>query len=164
MTRQMRREDKEMENKQEIQEILLNTKYVTIAMCKDNEPYLVTLSHGYDKDENCLYFHCASEGKKIEFLKQNSTVWGQALIDKGYVHGTCDHLYAAAHFRGEVRFLENVSEKESALKIMIRQLDDKPEKVMAEQLKEESVKNVTIGRIDIDYLSGKKADEVIISL
>ncbi|MFO7835546.1 MAG: pyridoxamine 5'-phosphate oxidase family protein [Candidatus Thorarchaeota archaeon] len=163
MTRKMRRDDKRIEDKQRIQEILLKANYVTIAMCKDNTPYLVTLSHGYDQSNNCIYFHCASEGKKIDYLQENPLVWGQALIDKGYVQGACDHLYATAQFRGRVQFLENVVEKEEALKVMIRHLDDKPEKVMSEQLSPESISNVTIGRIDIEYLSGKLADEVIIS-
>ncbi|MBD3157535.1 MAG: flavin-nucleotide-binding protein [Candidatus Lokiarchaeota archaeon] len=164
MTRQMRRKDKQMENKQEIQEILLKTKYVTIGMCRDNEPYLVTLSHGYDRDKNCIYFHCASEGKKIDYLNSNPIVWGQALIDKGYVKGACDHLYVTVHFRGEVHFLDSIEEKDKALRVMIRQLDDNPKKIMSEQLKEESIRNVTIGRIDIEYISGKAAEEVIISL
>ncbi len=163
MTREMRRKDKKMENEEEIQEILLKAQYVTIAMCKDNEPYLVTLSHGYDQKQNCIYFHCASEGKKIDYLLENPVVWGQALIDKGYVQGACDHLYTTVHFRGEVHFLDSMEEKETALKIMIRQLDDYPKKVMSEQLKEESIRNVTIGRININYLSGKSANEVIIS-
>lgn len=163
MTRKMRRDDKRIEDKQRIQEILLKANYVTIAMCKDNTPYLVTLSHGYDQSNNCIYFHCASEGKKIDYLQENPLVWGQALIDKGYVQGACDHLYATAQFRGRVQFLENVVQKEEALKVMIRHLDDKPEKVMSEQLSPESISNVTIGRIDIEYLSGKLADEVIIS-
>ncbi|MGV9102817.1 MAG: pyridoxamine 5'-phosphate oxidase family protein [Promethearchaeia archaeon] len=164
MTRKMRRDDKRIEDKQRIQEILLKANYVTIAMCKDNTPYLVTLSHGYDQSKDCIYFHCASEGKKIDYLQENPLVWGQALIDKGYVQGACDHLYATAQFRGRVQFLENVVEKEEALKVMIRHLDDNPEKVMSEQLSPESISDVTIGRIDIEYLSGKLADEVIISI
>lgn len=158
MTRKMRRIDKQIDNEEEIQDILLKAQYVTIAMCKDNQPYLVTLSHGYDQKKNCIYFHCASEGKKIDYLHSNPVVWGQALIDKGYVQGACDHLYASAHFRGKVHFLEDASEKESALEVMIRQLDDNPEKVMSEKLTDESIGNVTIGRIDIKYLSGKLAD------
>jgi len=38
-------------------------------MCSDNEPYLATLSHGYDEEKTCIYFHFAPEGKKIEILQ-----------------------------------------------------------------------------------------------
>ena len=46
---------------------------------------------------------------------------------------------------------------------MIHALDSNPEKIKTEQLKEKSVINVKIGRIDIEHMSGKKADKVIIS-
>jgi hypothetical protein len=51
-----------------------------------------------------------------------------------------------------------------ALKVMINQLDDNPDEIIANQLRSESIEKVFIGRIDIDYLSGKKSDKVIISL
>ena len=46
---------------------------------------------------------------------------------------------------------------------MIESLDKNPEKIMKKQLKPEAIQKVRIGRIDIDYMSGKKADKVIIS-
>ncbi len=144
--------------------ILEKAKYITIAMCKDNEPYLVTLSHGYDRDGHCIYFHCAKEGKKVDILRENNTVWGQALIDKGYAQGVCDHLYATAHFKGKVTFVENKKEKKYALEVMIKALEIDPKNVLETQLGEDSIAKVQIGRIDIEYLRGKKSDKVIISL
>jgi len=159
----IRRKDKEITNLDEMKSILKTAKYVTLAMCMNDEPYLVTLSHGYDQERNCIYFHCADEGKKINILKANSLVWGQALADLGYVQGACDQLYATTQFRGRVTFLGDISEKEHALKVMIESLDKNPEKIMKKQLKSESIQKVRIGRIDIDYMSGKKAEKVIIS-
>ena len=162
--RGIRRKEKEITDKNEMIKILEMAQYITIAMCKDNEPYLATLSHGYDRDRHCIYFHCATEGKKIDILTSNNLVWGQALIDKGYVQGACDHLYATTQFKGTVFFVKDKEEKIYALKTMIRALDDNPEKLMTEQITDKSVTRVGIGRIDIEYMSGKKADKVIISL
>ena len=47
---------------------------------------------------------------------------------------------------------------------MIHKLDDNPKEVIAKQITENSVTRVTIGRIDIDYMSGKQAKNVIISM
>ena len=91
-------------------------------------------------------------------------MYGQALKDEGYADGSCDHLYATAQFRGRVTFVNNHEEKERALKIMIHALESNPEKVIAEQVTKKSVKRVNIGRIDIEYMTGKKAEEVVISL
>jgi hypothetical protein len=87
----MRGKEQEIRDTAELKAILAGTQYVTIAMCSDNEPYLVSLSHGYDKENNAIYFHCAYEGKKIEILKANNRVWGQAIVDHGYVQGRCDN-------------------------------------------------------------------------
>ena len=161
--RGIRRKEKEIKSKDEITNILKNTRYVTIAMCEENIPYLVTLTYGYDSKKNAIYFHCAKEGKKIDILRKNNVVWGQALIDKGYVLGKCDHLYETAHFMGNVTFIDDISEKKHALETMIKQQEQSPEEVIKKQISEESLKRVNIGRIDILFISGKKADKVIIS-
>ena len=60
-------------------------------------------------------------------------------------------------------FVEDLAEKEHALKVMIESLDDNPEELIKKQLLPQSVQRVRIGRVDIDYMSGKKADKIIIS-
>jgi nitroimidazol reductase NimA-like FMN-containing flavoprotein (pyridoxamine 5'-phosphate oxidase superfamily) len=162
--RGVRRKEKAIESIDEMKHILQTVKHITIAMCEDNVPYLVTLSHGYDPGEHRIYFHCASEGKKIDILKKNNVVWGQALVDEGYIEGACDHLYATTQFKGKATFIEDFEEKKEALQNMIRKLDSKPKQVEEEQLTEKSINRVTIGRIDIEYMSGKKSKDVIISL
>ena len=164
MTYHMKRKDKEITDVNVLKKILKSTKYVTIALCKDNQPYLVTLSHGYDENCNCIYFHCAKEGKKLDYLKSNNTVWGQAMLDCGYSEGQCNHLFASVHFRGKVTIIEQPEEKRLALKCMIRQLDKNPEPLIAKQVKldSERLKKTVIGRIDLDYMSGKKSKEITI--
>ena len=158
---EMRRQEKQIPSKNEIIEILKKTRYITIAMCEKNSPYLVTLTHGYDPKQNVIYFHCAKKGKKIDILRKNNLVWGQALIDNGYIPGKCDHLYTTTHFSGKVTFINDRDEKKHALETMIQQQELVPEQVIKQQITEKSVKNVHIGRIDISYLSGKKSDKEI---
>jgi nitroimidazol reductase NimA-like FMN-containing flavoprotein (pyridoxamine 5'-phosphate oxidase superfamily) len=162
--RGIRRKEKSIASEEEMLAIIEKAKYVTIAMCQDNVPYLVTLSHGLDREKRCIYFHCAQEGKKIDILRENNAVWGEAIDDGGYVDGSCDHLYVSTHFKGTVIFIEDTKEKERALHVMIHHLEKDPEKVIAAQITPKSLKRVNIGRIDIQYLSGKKSKEVIISL
>ena len=80
MTFHVRRKDREITNVPELLQVLKATKYVTVALCMDNKPYLVSLNHGYDEAKNCLYFHCAPEGKKLVYQKANNIVWGQAVL------------------------------------------------------------------------------------
>jgi nitroimidazol reductase NimA-like FMN-containing flavoprotein (pyridoxamine 5'-phosphate oxidase superfamily) len=160
----MRRRDKEINDPGEMRAILREAKHVTVAMSQGDEPYLVTLSHGYDESRNCVYFHCAPEGRKMGILKANPRVWGQALVDGGYQQGSCDHLYRTVQFKGKVTFVTEQAEKEHALRVMIRHLDDDPETVIKNQITPHSTGRIMIGRIDIDYMTGKKADKIIVQL
>jgi nitroimidazol reductase NimA-like FMN-containing flavoprotein (pyridoxamine 5'-phosphate oxidase superfamily) len=159
MAYHMRRKDKEVTEPEALKNILKTAKYVTVAMAKDNEPYLVSLSHGYDESRNCIYFHCATEGKKLDILRANNTVWGQALLDYGYVQGECSHDFASVHFKGKVTFIADPNEKIHAIQIMIRQLDKNPEPMIV-RLDVEKLKNTLVGRIDIETMTGKKPKEL----
>ena len=157
--RNIRRSEKAITDTKEMQSILLESKYMTIAMCHDNSPYLVTLSHGYDPFQNSLFFHCASEGKKIDYMKNTEEIWGETFIDKGYAKGECNHHYASVHFKGAVSFISDVTEKREILTLMINQLEDDEqlrEEVKKKQLMETAIKRVTIGKITILEMSGKK--------
>ena len=154
----IRRSEKEIKDREDIIEIIQNQKYLTMAMSKNDQPYLVTMNYGYDKDENCFYFHCADEGKKIDFLEENPMVWGQILEDLGYVHGKCDHHYRTVHFKGKVKFLKNIEEKREALSTMIEQLEDEPDPIKKKMLKESDIDNVGIGKIKVEFFTGKKAE------
>ncbi len=160
----MRRRDKEITDPAEMRAVLGEATYVTVAMSVGDEPYLATLSHGYDTERHCVYFHCAPEGRKVEMLRANSRVWGQVLVDGGYQQGSCDHLYRTVQFRGKVTFVEDQAEKEHALRVMIRHLDEDPEKVISEQITPHSTGRILIGRIEIAEMTGKKADKVIVQL
>jgi len=159
MSFHVRRKDREITDVNVLKKILKSAKYVTIALCRDNEPYLVSLSHGYDEEHNCLYFHCATEGKKIVFIKANNNVWGQAMLDYGYVDGECSHLYASVHFSGKVTLIDSPDEKRRAIECMIRHLDPNPEELL-KKLNPEKLKTTAIGRIDIEYVTGKKPQQI----
>lgn len=155
----MRRKELEITDPAKLKKILKSAKYVTIALAKDNQPYLVSLSHGYDRKNNCIYFHCANEGKKIDYLKANNVVWGQALLDGGYQEEECNHFFATTQFKGKVTFLRTIKEKQQAAELMIKQLNKKPTKMITDTTPEK-LKTTTFCRIDIEYMSGKKHGEM----
>lgn len=154
MSFHVRRKDREITGPSELRQVLKTTSYVSIAVCMDNEPYLVALSYGYDEAKNCLYFHCAPEGKKLVYLKANNRVWGQAVQDFG-VTEECDYAYVSVHFSGRLFLVETLAEKQHAIEVLVRQVSLKPEEKLA-KVKTEKLEKTTIGRIDLEYLSGKK--------
>ncbi len=154
MSFHIRRKDREIIDQNELRQVLKSTKYVTVALCRDNEPYLVSLSHGYDEAGNCLYFHCAPEGKKLIYLKSNNKVWGQAVLDFG-VTDECDYAYVSVHFSGKYYAVLDLKEKQHAIEVLLRQLSANPEERLA-RIKPEKLAATTIGKISLQYLSGKK--------
>ena len=154
MSFHVRRKDREITDQNEMQQVLKATKYVTVALCMDDEPYLVSLSHGYDQAKNCLYFHCAPEGKKLVYAKANPEVWGQAVLDFG-VTEECDYAYTSVHFQGKLSLITDPAEKRHGMEVLVRQVSLNPEAKLA-KIKPEKLASTTMGRIDITYMSGKK--------
>jgi nitroimidazol reductase NimA-like FMN-containing flavoprotein (pyridoxamine 5'-phosphate oxidase superfamily) len=157
----MLRNDKEITDEEALKKILKTAQYVTLAMVKDNEPYLVSLSHCYDEEKHCIYIHSAKKGKKLDFMRANPVVWGQALLDHGYVETECTHNYASVMFSGKVSFIEDKEERWEAMSLMTRKLDPNAEDMIVDR-KPESLDRAVIGKIKIDYWSGKKSAEVTV--
>jgi nitroimidazol reductase NimA-like FMN-containing flavoprotein (pyridoxamine 5'-phosphate oxidase superfamily) len=154
MSFHVRRKEREITDPAEMRQVLKDTKYVTVALCMNNEPYLVSLSHGYDQEHNCLYFHCAPEGKKLVYAQANNRVWGQAVLDFG-VTDECDYAYTSVHFSGTMTLVTGPEEKWRGLQMLVRQVALNPELKLS-KIKPEKVQKTTIGKIDINYMSGKK--------
>jgi nitroimidazol reductase NimA-like FMN-containing flavoprotein (pyridoxamine 5'-phosphate oxidase superfamily) len=81
-------------------------------------------------------------------------VWGQAVLDFG-VTEECDYAYTSVHFSGKMHLIEDLSEKKHAMEVLVRQVSLEPETKLA-NIKGERLSSITMGRIDIDYMSGKK--------
>ena len=68
----MRRRDKEIGSREEIDAIIRSAEVCRLAFAADNEPYLVPVSFGYDGE--ALYIHTAKTGRKIDFIERNNRV------------------------------------------------------------------------------------------
>ena len=152
----MRRNEKEITDGNLINTIIREGKYITISMCRESEPYIVTLSYGYDSDKNCLYFHCANEGLKLKFIKTNPLVCATIIKDYGYKMNECDHAYHSIVIRGKLIILDNLEEKIHGFGVLISQLEENPELIKKKHLDDKnSYINSFMLRLDIEEISGK---------
>ena len=154
-----RRKDREITDAAKLLDILKTGKYLVVAMCLNNEPYIVTLSYGYDEDKNALYLHCAGEGQKLDFLRSNPYVCATIIIDKGYVSGECSHNYISTVLRGEMVIVKEQIERMHGFEILIKHLEENPEiwqeKLIANNYTSR-VEKTTILRLDIANITGKE--------
>jgi nitroimidazol reductase NimA-like FMN-containing flavoprotein (pyridoxamine 5'-phosphate oxidase superfamily) len=150
------RPDREIKNKSEIEEILKKGKFCVIAMCKDNKPYVVTLSYGYDPVKNALYFHCAKQGLKLDIMGQNSEVCATIIEDGGYVITECAHNYKTVVFWGTLQIVPDIEEKKQGMRVLLNHLEGDAEIVEAKFLKSVGqFSHMEILRLDIGEIHAK---------
>jgi nitroimidazol reductase NimA-like FMN-containing flavoprotein (pyridoxamine 5'-phosphate oxidase superfamily) len=153
----MRRKDREISDPAELRRILREGKYAVIAMCRGNEPYVVTLSYGYDQSEHACYFHAALQGQKIEFIRENPQVCATVIEDGGYLADQCAHRYATVVLRGEMTLLQDRAEKEHGLNVILNQLERNPAPIKARTVKDPAAYDrVAVLRLAIRDCSGKR--------
>ncbi|GKX66457.1 pyridoxamine 5'-phosphate oxidase family protein [Inconstantimicrobium mannanitabidum] len=72
MFREMRKKEREIKTDETI-EILKNNSYgVLSTICENGYPYGVPISYVYINDS--VYFHCATEGQKLDNINNNNKV------------------------------------------------------------------------------------------
>ena len=155
----MQKKEREILDKRIYKEIMKKGKFSTISMCRNDEPYIVTLNYGFDAINNNLYFHSAQKGLKLEFLKENQKVCGTIIEDLGYVNDDCSHKYRSIVFWGDMTIVENLDEKKHAFDIMLNHLEDNPSKLKKRFLKsEQSYENTCLLKLDINLITGKASE------
>ena len=152
----MRRQDRQVKDA-EIAAIFREGKHVVLSLCRENEPYIVTLSYGFDQSRNCLYLHCAKDGLKLDFLSANPMVCGTVILDRGYVDNECGHPFETVVFRGLIRIAETLDEKRHGIQTIIGHLESNPQAIMQRALKTDAVYDtIQVLRLDIAEATGKK--------
>jgi nitroimidazol reductase NimA-like FMN-containing flavoprotein (pyridoxamine 5'-phosphate oxidase superfamily) len=145
----MRRADKEIADRGEIDKILRKATVCRLGLVDGTIPYIVPLSFGYDG--NTLYFHSAREGKKIDLLKRNPVVCFEFDVDAEPVPAetSCGWTmrYRSVVGSGTASFVEDPGGKSAALEIIMRQYADGPYGFPAEMLRKIAVIRVAIGEI-----------------
>lgn len=149
----MRRKEREITDKNEIDEILYKGKVMHLALSEDNSPFLVPLFYAYDGKS--VYFHSAKAGTKIEILKKNKKVCFEVSIDNGIVESESACDFEARHRTvigfGKAFFVENKEEKVGALNKIVAKFTEKKF-----EFPEGNLNATTVVRIEIDLLKGKK--------
>lgn len=126
MTHQMRRTDKEISSPEEIDALLLSGTFVTIGLSDGNQPYLVTLSYGFDAETRRLYCHAAPTGHKLDVCAANPAACGTVIRDLGYVGGNCTQHYESVVVYGRLRQVDDIEEAPHGLQVLMMQLEADP--------------------------------------
>ncbi len=150
----MRKKDKEIKDITALEEILKSASVCRLGMCDGDRPYVVPFCFGYE--DNALYFHCASEGKKLEMLRKNNNVCFEIDIDCEVVKAdrACDWgmKYKSVIGFGKAVFVEDAESKRKALDVIMQQYSEG-----TFEYSEKAFKNTTIIKVEIESMTGKQS-------
>lgn len=156
----MRRTDREVTNPDQLFDIVSRCSVAHVAMLDHGAPYVVALNFGFERDGDALilYFHSAQEGKKIDLLHADPSVYVQMDCVDELITGTSENpcaycwRYDSVMGAGRAEFLETDEEKAHALNCMLGHLakTDEVFHFPAEQLK-----RTCVFRIRVEHPSGK---------
>ena len=152
-SRRMRRQDREITDKTEIERIIRKALVCRVALSDDDSPYVFPVCFGYK--DGCIYFHSALEGKKIEILKKNSRVCFEMDIEHELVEGErgCDWgmLYSSVIGYGTASYVEDMEEKKRALNILLEHYTGRKY-----DFADQSLDQVAVIKIQVKSMTGKK--------
>ena len=150
----MRRKEKEILDRAQIDSILERALVCRIALCDDSTPYILPVNFGYEG--SCLYIHCALEGKKLDILKRNSMVCFEVDIDHALVVGTTPCSYTFSYRSvigfGSAVFVDNVTEKRKGLDVIVKHYAGGHS-----SYSDEALAKVTILKVEIESMTGKQS-------
>lgn len=121
----MRRKDREITNYDKMIEIMKSCDCCRIGLRDGDGVYIVPLNFGYDdKSENLtLYFHGASEGKKINLIKLQDTASFEMDTKHQLVEAdiACSHsyLYQSIMGKGKISLVDSIDEKIKGLECVM---------------------------------------------
>jgi len=151
----VRREDKKIINRTEIDKIINNTNVCRIAFADNNTPYIVPVSFGYNGEN--IFIHTAVAGRKIDFIKKNNIICFEfesdvKTIDDKNIPCKWTSAYKSVVGYGKIIELTDFIEQEAAInQIMLHYSGKKWE------FNPEMLKRVKLWKINIDEISGKQS-------
>lgn len=123
MSHALRRADRAISDPDVIAGMLATARFVTIALTDGEEPYVVTLSCGYDAHRSRLCFHVAPEGRKLDIIARNPRACATAIEDLGYRDGKCEHPFRSLVIDGRMRLIDDPEDAAQAMRTLITQLE-----------------------------------------
>lgn len=150
----MRRKDKEILDRNIIEQIIMHSDVCRLALSVDDRPYLVPLNFGYQ--DKYLYFHSAPRGKKINMIKQNSNVCFEMDCDIEIIKEkeACDWgtRYVSVIGYGRALLVYDYEEKIKALNIIMAKYGSSPA-----DYSRSKVEKIVVIKVMISEITGKRS-------
>lgn len=155
----MKRRDREIETREEMQYVLDTCKVIHIAMHDKDGIYILPMNFGYtyEGEKLVFYLHAALEGKKLDLLRENQKVGFELDCDHELIEGrvACQYgfRYASIVGQGNAEIVEDPQEKIKALSILMKCQTGKEF-----EFNERLVSIVSVIKVTAEEYSGKRRE------
>ncbi len=128
--------------------------YLSLGTGVNGYAYGIPISFAYDSNENALYFHCATEGQKLEHLRRNAHVSFCVVGKTEVLPEKFSTKYESAIAFGRVEIASTDDEKRRALRLLVEKYSPQYT-VPGEAYMEKSLERVVAFKIVVEHISGK---------
>lgn len=153
----MRRKDKEIKDMDTIESILKEAQVCRIALCDNDNPYIVPMNFGFK--DNCIYIHSACKGRKIDIINKNKNICFEVDIKEKIVKSeiTCNWgmKYYSVIGSGKAEFIENIEGKREAFDIIMQKYSVNDSE--SYEYSETTLNKTAVIKIEINEITGKKS-------
>lgn len=156
MFREVRRQNRILEDEGRIKELLSGSEYGFLCLGTDEEGYGygIPISYAYDEPENTLYFHCAPDGKKLDMLKQNNKVSFCVVGITKPIASQFTTLYESIVVFGKAGIQVSEDEKRKALRLLVKKYSAGFEEI-GEKYMKGSWDRTAVFKIVIEHITAK---------
>ena len=151
----MRRKDKEIKSKKEIESIIKSAKVCRVGFVDGEKPYVLPFNFGYSG--GTFYIHCAKEGRKLDIIRKNNRVCVVIDADHKIKPGkdACSYgfRFKSVLAEGSASILESKAGKIRALKLIMKHMTDRAFSIF----RPESLEKIAIISINAGRMTGKKS-------
>ena len=154
----MRRKDREIVDKKVMVSIIEKAIIFRVAMCWQDEPYMIPMNFGYQ--DNYIYLHSAKEGRKLDILRNNNKVCIEFDADVELVQSqkacNTEMKYKSVLAFGKAVTLKDIVEKKKALDIIMHHYYNH-DSLSVFHYPEDTLEKVIIIKVRVKEMTGKES-------
>ena len=154
----MRRNDREIKSREEMLEILSKCDVIRLGINTPDYPYVVPMNFGVEDDgkDLKLWLHCATEGLRLNLIKQNFRDGFEADCSHRLVSGeaACDYTmeYESVIGCGDIHICEDIKSKKRGIAAIMRHYESEKDF----DFPAEALASVCVLRLDVMQITGKR--------
>ena len=154
--RPVRRQNRILDDELRIKELLTDSEYgfLSLGTTTNGYAYGIPISYAYDEEANCLYFHCAPDGQKLDLMNTSSKI---SFCVVGITKPIADEfttLYESVIVFGKADIELSDDEKRKSLRALVKKYSPEHEE-LGDKYMDKSWNRTKTFKLTIEHITAK---------